>query len=59
MLTSGGVPARSHGVTTGMGGSATPYVCFGGEPDAGHELETCRESVACPENRYFDVWADR
>lgn len=53
MLTSGGVPARSHGVTTGMGGSAPPCVCSGGELDAGHELETCRESAACPEEHAF------
>lgn len=53
MFTSGGVPARSHGVTTGMGGSAPPCVCSGGELDAGHELETCRESAACPEEHAF------
>ena len=52
MVTSGGVPARSHGVTTGMGGSAPPCVCSGGELDAGHELETCRPSAARLINRY-------
>ena len=52
MVTSGGVPARSHGVTTGMG-SAPPCVCSGGELDAGHELETCRPSAACPGEHAF------
>ena len=61
MVTSGGVPARSHGVTTGMGGSAPPCVCSGGELDAGHELETCRPSAACPENMHSPKvdWARR
>lgn len=53
MVTSGGVPARSHGVTTGMGGCAPPCVCSGGELDAGHELETCRPSAACPGEHAF------